>query len=176
VHSGRATVQASVTAPGFTPTGNVEVYVDGALATAKALTDGSAVLQVGPFTTVGQHRVVVTYVGDSSTKESSSSAQTVTVVKATPTMTVTTSPNPITIKSNVAMTVTLTAPGQVPTGIVTVTGGKNYKAVGTLSGGKVVFPLGQFSPAGDYTFKVAYFGSSTVEAATATETITVQKK
>ena len=73
-------------------------------------------------------------------------------------------------------TVALTAPGQVPTGTVTVTWGKKEKAVGTLSGGRVVFPLGQFSPAGDYSFKVSYSGSPTVEAATSTETITVQKK
>lgn len=176
VHSGRATVRASVTASGFTPTGNVEVYVDGDLATSGALTDGGAVLQVGPFSTVGQHRVVVTYVGDSNTNASSSSVQTVTVVKATPAMTVTTSPNPITTKSTVAMTVALTAPGQVPTGAVLVTWGKSDKAVGILSGGQVVFPLGQFSPAGEYTFKVSYSGSSTVEAATSTKTITVLKR
>ncbi|MFL6002414.1 MAG: ExeM/NucH family extracellular endonuclease, partial [Nocardioides sp.] len=176
VRGDTATVQASVTATGFTPTGNVEVYVDGTLATTGALTDGSDVLQVGPFATVGQHRVVVTYVGDSTTRTSSSSAQTVTVVKATPTMTVTTSPSPITTRSKVAMTVALTAPGQVPTGTVTVTWGKKDKAVGNLSGGHVVLPLGQFAPAGDYTFKVSYSGSPTVEDVTATKTITVLKK
>ena len=34
----------------------------------------------------------------------------------------------------------------------------------------------RFSPAGEYTFKVSYSGSSTVEAATSTKTITVLKR
>ena len=91
-------------------------------------------------------------------------------------MTVTASPDRITTKSNVAMTVALTTPGQVPTGTVTITLGRKEKLVGSLSDGRAVFSLGQFSPAGNYDFQVRYAGSATVEAATATKTITVLKK
>ena len=176
VHSGKATVQTAVTASGYTPTGDVEVYVDEVKVTSGALTDGTAALEVGPFVTVGTHSVVVRYLGDAGTEPSSSDPQSVTVVKATPTMRITASPDRITTKSNVGMTVTLTAPGQVPTGTVTITWAKKEKAVGTLTGGQVVLPLGQFSPAGDYTFKVSYPGSPTVEAATSSKTITVLRK
>ena len=175
VKQGLVTVRASVTAAGFTPTGDVEVYVDGVRAATKPLSDGAAVLEIGPFATVGTRSVVVRYVGDASTSPSATAATSVSVVKAKPTMTVTTQPDRITPKSDVRMTVSLAAPGQVVTGSVGISwGGKVI--TGNLSGGAITVGLGQFKSAGSYDVRVVYGGSSLAESVTRTVTVTVLKK
>ena len=175
VLDGVATVKATVSAAGYTPTGLVEFYVAGELFTTVWLADGKATVPLDPFQTTGIRTITVRYLGDTNTLPSQSVGGSVTVVKATPTMTVTTSPQRISVKSTVVMTVALTAPSQVPAGTVTVTWGKK-KVVGTLSSGQVQLRLGEFDPPGTYTFQVSYSGSQTVEAATTTTTITVVKK
>ena len=54
VRQGIATVQASVTAPGYTPTGSIQFLVDGVVVATEALSSGSAFAEVGPFATVGE--------------------------------------------------------------------------------------------------------------------------
>ena len=175
VKQGLVTVQASVTASGYTPTGDVEVYVDGVRAATKPLTDGSAVLEIGPFPTVGTRSVTVKYLGDAVTRPSETAATSVSVVKAKPTMTVTTQPDRITPKSDVRMTVSLAAPGQVVTGPVGISWDGKVLA-GNLSGGAITFGLGQFKAAGSYDVRIVYGGSSLAESVTRTVTVQVLKK
>lgn len=175
VRDGKVTVTAVVTAAGHTPTGDVEVYVDGNRAATASLANGSAAAEIGPFPTVGSRSVTVRYLGDARTKGSESPASTVTVVKAKPTMTVTTAPERITVKSDVRLTVALAAPGQVVTGGVGIFWDGKF-LVGSLSGGSVTFDLGLLKQAGSYDVRIVYGGSALAEPVSRTVTLEVAKK
>lgn len=166
----------AVTVTPSTATGSVSILDGSEVLGTASIEDGVAHVTI-PATSLpmGVHDLSIVYAGSSETSPSRG-AMTMTVVKATPTMTVTTSPDRITTKSTVMMTVALAAPGQVPSGTVTVTWGKKKERVGTISGGQVEFGLGEFDPPGQYVFHISYSGSPTVEPASSTHTITVVKK
>jgi 5'-nucleotidase len=77
------TAQVTVRADGVTPTGSVQVYVDGALARTVSLTDGAVSVQLGPFATTGEKSIELRYLGDAHVT-SGSATRTVTVVKGNP--------------------------------------------------------------------------------------------
>ena len=70
-------------AQGVTPTGDVEVWVDGQRVTTTSLTDGAASVVVGPFATAGVRYVEVRYLGDDVTRPGSATT-TVTVTNSNP--------------------------------------------------------------------------------------------
>jgi 5'-nucleotidase len=80
---GTASASITVSAAGVTPTGRVQVYVDGVLETVVTLTGGSVTTPVGPFATAGEKRIELRYVGDDHVLPGTVT-RTVTVVNGNP--------------------------------------------------------------------------------------------
>ena len=59
-----STVSVTVGATGVAPTGRVELYVDGVLRDSADLSDGTATLRTGTFSSTGEKQVEVRYLGD----------------------------------------------------------------------------------------------------------------
>jgi predicted extracellular nuclease len=79
-----STIDVTVTGDqGVTPTGSVEIWVNGEKATTVALTGGSASATIGPFPNAGVRHVEVRYLGDDVTVPGTSTT-TVTVVNGNP--------------------------------------------------------------------------------------------
>ena len=70
-------------AAGVTPTGSVQVLVDGIPTQVVSLSDGAASVQLGPFATTGEKSIELRYLGDGHVT-SGSATRTVTVVKGNP--------------------------------------------------------------------------------------------
>jgi predicted extracellular nuclease len=70
-------------AQGVTPTGDVQIWVDGQLVSTVALGDGHASATIGPFPNAGTRHVLVQYLGDDVTEPGSATA-TVTVTNGNP--------------------------------------------------------------------------------------------
>ena len=68
---------------GVTPTGRVQVYVDGVLERVVTLTGGSVTTSVGPFATAGEKRIELRYLGDDHVSPGTVT-RTVTVVNGNP--------------------------------------------------------------------------------------------
>ncbi len=83
VKKGTSSIEVTVGATGFTPSGFVAAYVDGEYVTSAPLTDGRADLTVGPFDTVGDKVVELRYFGDEHTMTGSDTV-TVTAQKGKP--------------------------------------------------------------------------------------------
>ena len=80
---GTASASITVSATGVTPTGRVQVYVDGVLDRVVTLTGGSVTTPVGPFATAGEKRIELRYLGDGHVLPRTV-ARTVTVVNGNP--------------------------------------------------------------------------------------------
>lgn len=166
VRQGRVTVSASVTAAGYTPTGSVQIRVDGAVVATRSLNDGSVTALLAPFEWVDTHTVRVVYLGDGNTEASETTAGTVKVVRATPQMTVTTSPAEIKVnKTRAVVEVALAAEGQLVTGWVMVRfQGDTW--ITHLSGGRTSVQLPKIHSTGLHTVTVDYFGSGLAKPVT----------
>lgn len=176
VARGTATVSVAVAASDTTtPTGDVEIYVDGVRTTTVTLVDGDATAQVGPFATTGARSVEARYLGDGSTRPSTSQPATVTVSKATPRLTVRTQPAKIVAtRTRATVTITTTAAGFTPTGKVTVKiGAKTY--TGTLARGKVTVRLATFNKPGTVRAAITYLGDARTRSASTTAKLVVVK-
>jgi 5'-nucleotidase len=79
-----STIHVTVTgAEGRTPTGEVEIWVDGEKVTTATLSGGEASASVGPFANVGTRHVEVRYLGDDVTRPGTATT-TVTVTSGKP--------------------------------------------------------------------------------------------
>ncbi|WP_091026051.1 ExeM/NucH family extracellular endonuclease [Nocardioides szechwanensis] len=166
VRQGRASVSASVSADGYTPTGSVQIRINGEVVATRSLTSGSVFALLAPFESVGPHNVSVVYLGDANTEGSQAGAGTVRVVKATPQMTVTRSPNKVRVnRTEVRLRVAVEADGQVVTGRVRVSfGDRTWSEM--LSGERAVIVLPEFRTRGEKTVTVEYLGSALAEEVT----------
>jgi len=145
------------------------------VATVSLGADGTASAQVGPFHTVGDHQVTAHYAGDDNTSGSGGAAQ-VEVRKGKPSITVSRNPGKVIAqKTRAVLDVVLSAPGQVVTGDVKVSGAPGGDLVKSLSGGEVSFKLPVFKKAGEVTLKVIYLGSDDNERVVKEISFTVQK-
>lgn len=167
-------VTTTVTAPGFTPTGYVVLYVDGAIRTLADLEDGTAEMGVTPLDTVGDHTIQVVYYGDDHTKVAMSN-DTVTVVKARPKMTVKVKPEQVHVKKTRAkVIVLLEAIGQTPSGKVKVkVAGDTYSK--KLRSGKATIKLKKFAKKGKHEAVVVYSGNKLNKSVKKKVTIKVVK-
>jgi hypothetical protein len=174
VFRGGTTATATVVASGATPTGSVDVFVGGSLVQTVALTNGSASVDLGPFTTVGFVPVEVRYAGDGNVLASSGQTG-VSVVRQQPSISLSASPSVIKVhKTKAQVTVTLSADGFNPTGPVTLSsGGSSWTA--TLMGGSATFSLPGFKQTGDQTLWVSYLGDELAESASRSFVVTVIK-
>ena len=79
-----STIDVTVTGTqGVTPTGNVEIWVDGQKVTTVTLSNGQASATIGPFPDAGTRHVEVRYLGDDLTKPGTATT-TVTVTSGKP--------------------------------------------------------------------------------------------
>jgi 5'-nucleotidase len=178
VKKGTVAVEAEVSATGFQPTGEVQVFDEGGnpLGGPVPLTDGRATLTVGPFTTVGIQNLTVRYLGDERGVEESTDTVSVEVVKRNPTTTVDRTTRQIVARETRAvLTVAVDAGADVvPTGRVEVRLSGEVLQAGRLDGGSVRLRLPVFSRAGEKTVRVAYLGNSEVQADAVPYTFTVR--
>ncbi|GAA1144721.1 ExeM/NucH family extracellular endonuclease [Nocardioides aquiterrae] len=160
VHQGAVSVTARVRSSAGTPGGSVVFSADGvAVATVPVAADGTANALVGPFDSVGPHLVTVRYTGDANTR-ASDAGTVVLATKATPAMTVDRSPDVVVRnQTRVVLDVSLTAPGQVVTGDVRVTGSSLGSIQGTLVDGAVTLTLPVFRKDGRVDLSVDYLGN-----------------
>lgn len=153
---------------GSTPsTGTVSIKLGSKTLVSKALSGGTATLTV-PATAVapGSRALTLAY-GGSPTVSSGSVSKTLVVDKAKATVKAATAKT-ISRTANGKVTVTVTAPGVVPTGLVTVYDGKKAIAKGTLTAarkGKITITLPKLKK-GTHQIKVVYGGSTYVLTAT----------
>ena len=174
VFKGSTTATATVTASGATPTGSVDFYVGGSLIQTVELTNGSASLDLGPFTTTGFVPVEVVYAGDETVLGGNAQSG-VNVAKQLPSISLSASPAVIKVhKTKPQVTVTLAADGFTPTGSVTLSSGSS-SWTGTLVGGSATFSLPGFKQTGDQTLWVTYLGDDLAESASHSFVVTVIK-
>jgi hypothetical protein len=181
---GTASVSVKVASATGTPTGQVEVWVDGVKHSTVALTSGAATATVGPFATAGTKSVEARYLGDAATNPSQG-ATSVTVTdavvvppapaKAASTLKVKLTPSKIVAGRTVPrLTATVTAPGVTPTGTVKVkVGARTYS--GTLRGGKVTLKLAKPTRPGTVKVTASYAGDAATAASSTTAKLTVKK-
>ncbi|MDO9455348.1 5'-nucleotidase C-terminal domain-containing protein [Nocardioides sp.] len=175
VRQGIAIVSVAVASPGGTPAGDVEIWVDGARRSTVALVGGRAQAAVGPFDTAGRKTVQVRYLGNATTKPSTS-AVTITVAKAAPRLGVTVLPGTVIAhRTRTRLAVTVTAPRTAPTGRVTVRVGQKTYA-GTLEAGKVTVTLPRFARPGTVRAVVTYVGDARTRSASTSVPITVRAR
>ncbi len=170
VRKGTTTVLATVTAAGYTPTGEVEVRRDGVLLGSGTVDrSGVARVEVGPFDRVGPFPLTVDYAGDANAAGSSDTVR-VVVVKQVPTMRVFA---PSSVRENATPTVRVALEG---TG-ATVTGSVVFRYQGRtvtrgLSGGRTSLELRRLTRTTSVT--VRYEGSDLFAAVSRTVTIRVR--
>lgn len=163
---GRPTVSVVVAAPGATPTGDAEVWVDGVRARTVQLVDGRASATLAPFTVAGAHRVQVRYLGDATTAPSTSPVARIAVAKATPRM-------QVSVRRARLVTIDLAAAGFRPTGQVVVrVRGDVYAAV--VRNGRAVVRLASYRP-GPSRAVVTYSGDARTATARAVSTFRVPR-
>jgi hypothetical protein len=175
VKSGVAAVSVTVAAAGGTPTGEVELSVDGATVATVALVNGTAAAGVGPFDTVGTKSVTARYLGSTTSGPSTSPVATVVVGKAASKAAVKVQPRRIQVrKTKATVAIAVSAPGFTPTGKVKVKIGKKTYT-GTLKSGKVTIRLARFAKPGKVRATVAYLGDALTNPVSTTARFTVAK-
>jgi hypothetical protein len=175
VKTGAAAVSVGVTAAGGTPTGDVELSVDGVTLSTVPLVNGTATASIGPFDTVGARSVTARYLGSATTRPSTSPAATVVVEKAASRATVKVQPRKIQAgKTKATVAIAVSAQGLTPTGKVKLKIGKKTY-VGTLKRGKVTIKLTRFAKAGPVRATVTYLGDALTASVSTIARITVSK-
>ncbi len=166
-------VQVTVTGPGATPTGSVQLFDGATLLGSAALNAGGTATITVPAKTfpVGSRSLTVVYSGDA-THLGDQASLTVTVSKAGSTTSAQVTPQNPTPNKKVELKVTVVGNHGIPaTGQVTVTvDGKTLTK--TLKNGRLSLDLGKFRR-GTYEVEVVYLGSSTVAGSMTTVTFTV---
>ncbi|WP_161962458.1 ExeM/NucH family extracellular endonuclease [Nocardioides speluncae] len=166
------TVQAETTA-----TGDVNVYEGDTLLGTGSLAGGAVdVPLAGDLLDIGTHSLRVEYVGDENNRPSSTTL-TVKVVKATPQINAVISPTTLKVKKDTAsVSVTVTATGFTPTGVVAAyVNGQLVDAV-NLEDGSGSLVVGPFGQVGDRPVLIRYFGDDFAKAGEVTKTVKVVKQ
>jgi subtilase family serine protease len=165
----------TVTGASGTPTGTVQLKVDGT-AQGSPATLASGTVTITPATlAVGTHSVTAVYSGDNTFASSTSNAVSVTVAATPSTIAITVNPSTITTtgSATVGFTVTGATNGPTPTGTVTLEYGSTVVgslsiASGTVSGTLSGLKAGTYQLFGVYSGDAIYAGSTS-----ATQTLTV---
>ena len=158
----RATVKVKVTraAPG-SPTGTVEAVLGGIVVATGTLVAGKVNLSLPPFESVGRKSIQVRYLGDSTTKPSTSTVS-IKVIKAEPRLKVR-APDEAVKGEHVPIRISVSASGFTPTGTVVVTVG-GRRASASLVDGSVTIWVRMEKP-GSTKVEVSYGGDSVTEHA-----------
>lgn len=177
-----SSIAITVGAEGFTPTGLVDVSVNGDPVSSQTLTNGAATAVVGPFATPGERTISVTYAGDDSTA-SRTTTTVVTVVAVDPppgpqpvatTTTATAAPMVYGTAGSVAVTVSST---KTLGGAVQLLDGSTVIASGTVSGtgGATLAIPGTALAVGSHALTVKYLGNADNNPSQGSVQVTVDK-
>jgi len=177
VYGSAATVNATVTGSGLTPTGSVAFYDGGALLGSASLNAKAVATFTTSALSAGSHSITANYGGDSNYVAGTSPAISLTVIKATPVATLT----PSTISTAIGLPVTLSTTltgvpiGTTPTGTVTFLDGANTLATATLSKGIASYVASSLA-LGAHSLTVSYSGDENFTTTTsAAVTVTVSE-
>lgn len=177
VKKGSTDVSVSVSAGKYVPTGEVGVYVDGALTALGTLQDGTAELTIGEFATVGRKSVVVRYLGDDYAKSAQSDPMTLTVQKAMPVVRSTYGPGTVQVrKTRATLTVRVSALREAAAGVVVVRTAGKVVGRKQLAGGVVSFLLPRYASVGAKTVRIQYVGNATTYAGSALQRVRVVRR
>ncbi len=170
VNDGTSTIGVSV--EGVSPGGTVTASVGGVDVDTQTLSEGSATLTVGPFATVGDKTVTITYSGDTN-HTTASGTTTVEVTAASSTVSATGGPVAYGTGWNAVVTVTPAA----ATGQVEVLDGATSLGTANLTGGTASVAIsGTALAVGLHTLTVTYAGDATHDPSTNTFQVTVNKR
>jgi 5'-nucleotidase len=169
-----SSMPVTVSATGLVPTGRVTLRVGDVLVGTGTLTDGTTTVVIGAKKFApGTYTVDITYSGDGSVKTGTGTA-TLVVNKATPQVVGT--DTTVSFTAAGSMQVTVSAPGVVPTGRVTLKVGDVVLGTGTLSNGVATAAIGRGRlPASEtpYDVTISYSGDAFVKTGTGTAHLTV---
>jgi YVTN family beta-propeller protein len=160
------TLTATVTCPGFTPTGMVTFTIDGTAGSPVALTNGSASVTTSSLAP-GSHSVTAAYSGDANCVASTSSAFTQSVGTAGSSVTLASSSNPSTSGQTVTITATVGCPNFTPAGTVTFTVDGTAGLPITLSGNPTTLTTSSLV-VGAHSITAAYSGDANCAPGTST--------
>ena len=171
VNTGTSDIVVTVSG-GSNPGGTVTASVGGDVVDTKTLSNGSATLTVGPFTSVGTKTVTITYSGDTNNATVSDT----TTVEVTPaSTTVSATGGPVTYGTGWSAAVTVTP--AAATGQVEILDGLTSLGTASLSGGTASVAIsGTALQPGTHTLTVNYEGNSTHEPSTDTFQVVVNKR
>ena len=153
-------LQTRVAAATGTPTGTVTFRDNSAqIGSANLDADGNASLTLSTLG-VGTHNLTVTYGGDANFVSSTSTGLTQTVVLASTTLTLSGPSSPVDAGTVVQFPATLTSPGVLPTGTLTlVDGSMTLTSLPLSSGSSYTFATGSLAP-GTHTLVAHYSGDA----------------
>nr|WP_281386079.1 Ig-like domain repeat protein [Nocardioides luti] len=157
------------------PVGSVTVSEGDTVLGTSAIDGGHATIALSPSMTVGGHQLVVSYPGDAHHTGSTVTVN-ATVARAASTTKAVPKSDRVRVGKPVKATVTVSAPGLVPSGTVRVVEGKRTVATGVLSAGRVVVSVTRKLGPGKHTFTVTYPGSTTVAPSRTTFIVRVVKR
>ena len=173
----QVSMTATVSATGYTPTGEVQFELNGFPIGTAALEEGTATLVGGPLNAAGTFEITASYLGDGNTEGSSAAeGATLKVVKAAADTTVKVKPNKIRVnRTQAKVIVKVTSGDAAAKGRVEVkVGGKSYRA--KLNDGRAVVKLKPFAKTGKKTVRVKYLGNAITKPDTAKATFRVVRK
>jgi hypothetical protein len=170
-----STATVRVTGAGSVPAGTVTLKANGNTVSSKALTNGSATFSFAKGVQVGVYSMSAAYGGSASHLPSTSAVSRLTIPKASSTLTASLAKKKIKKGKRGVVNVTVTAPGFVPTGVVTVNGVRVPSKL-LDADAKLRFRLPKLKP-GKKRFTVTYGGSPTTVGATSKKlTLTVKRR
>jgi len=155
-------VSITATSTAGTPSGQVQVEIDGSLAATLTLDSQGKAAYTDSALSVGDHTVIVHYLGASDYQTTDSSAGTHEVDKATTTIVVASSPTPTVFGQPTTLTASIqvSAPGSGhPGGTVSFYDGTTLLGTGTVDPVTGLATLTSASlPSGNHAFTVSYTG------------------
>ena len=159
IYGASATLTATVSGSGLTPTGALMFYNGSRLLGAGTLRSGVAVYRISGLAT-GLRSITAWYSGDSNYIAATSPAYSLTVNPATPVATLTASAGTVPYGTSVTFTATLAGAGVVPTGTVTFLDGATQLGTGRRNGPGVATYTTSALALGAHSITASYGGDT----------------
>jgi len=163
-------INATVSAPGYTPLGTVTVTLDGSPLAPSRLAGGTAQVALPVGMTLGTHTYSVRYSGDAWVAGITSSSGTITVTKAVTSIAqlVLSTPTSISVYATLAADGFTSFPGSL-----SLSENGDVVTSAPAGSGVVTFPLPDTITSGTHRFVVSYPGTSLIASASATVSVVV---
>ena len=170
-----AVLAGEVQGSGRVPTGSVTVKSGTTVLGTAPLVGGRYSLALGATFLVPSTRTVTVEYGGDARHNPATDTATVTIAKGKPAVALAVTPSAPKVGTRATATVTVTAPGHVPTGTVRIVMNGRTLGTVTLVNGKATFTVPAFGGKGSKAFKAVYAGSTRTSSGTsATKTLVVR--